>query len=207
MFDINILPQRYRRRKITIWMVLPTILLLVLLAATYPAYQAAENAQTVFKNSRSALAEVQTTFNAFQINNADLVAIENEIRAESELRDQILSSYGGLQVSGNKWSPTLDAVVRSAPSGIQWLSISQQEGVIRLEGVSGSYDLLISLADSLEPISGIAEVEIGSVEEWLSEEEPPPLPSDDLEGAEEADQPQTPYAFVIYATLSGEVLP
>ena len=206
MFDINLLPQRYRRRKIKLWMVLPTILLLILLGAAYPAYQSAVLAQADYGESQSSLTLIQTTLEEFQASNQDLSDILTEIQTEVELRDQILASYGGLQVSGEKWSPILNDILQSSPDGIQWLAISREENLIRLEGVAGSYNLLISLADGLEPIGGIQEVEIGSVETFLSEDEVPQPTTTELESVEEPG-PQIPYEFVIFVTLGGEVLP
>jgi Tfp pilus assembly protein PilN len=206
MFDLNILPQRYRRTKLTIWMVLPLIILLALIGALYPAYQGAVSAQSTFNDSKQALTQTQLDFEASQANNQDLLSIEAEIELELERQNLILSSYGGLQVADSKWSPTLKAIVRAAPAGIRWSSISQDETGLRLEGIAENYPLIISLVDTLRPLDGLNQLEISSVDELITDEEVVFIPAEP-ETEEDPGEPETPYRFVLLAAISGEVLP
>ena len=206
MFDINILPDRYRRRKLTLWTALPTVLFLLLLAAIYPAYLRSVSAQDAFKASEATLNQVQTSFEAYQSSNEDMLALEAEIAAEKELQDQIISSYGGLEVSGQKYSPTLYAIVGLTPESIRWTFISELGGVFRLEGVAADYPEIISLLESLQTITDFEKVEIISVDEWLPDE-PVPVLVEDSESSEEPAEELTPFKFVIQASLMGEVLP
>ena len=205
MFDINILPERYRKRKLTLWTALPTILLLLLLAAIYPAYLRAVSAQDAFTESRDSLNQVQASFDTYLSSNEDMVALEAEIAAEKELQDQIISSYGGLEVSGQKLSPTLYAIMGLTPESIRWLSISELEGVYRLEGVAADYPQIIELLESLRTITDFDQVEISSVEEWLTDD-PAIEPVEDPESNQE-EEDLSPFKFVIQASLNGEVLP
>ena len=206
MFDINILPERYRKRKLTLWTALPTVLLLLLLAAIYPAYLRSVSAQASFKASQVSLEQIQTSYETYQTSNEDMLALEAEIAAEQELQNQIISSYGGLEVSGQKLSPTLNAIMGVTPESIRWTSISELGGKFRLEGVAADYPEIITLLESLRTISDFEQVEISSIEEWLTDE-PAPVLVEDPESIEEPEEDLSPFKFVIQASLVGEVLP
>jgi hypothetical protein len=109
-------------------------------------------------------------------------------------------------VADSKWSPTLKAIVRAAPAGIRWSSISQDETGLRLEGIAENYPLIISLVDTLRPLDGLNQLEISSVDELITDEEVVFIPAEP-ETEEDPGEPETPYRFVLLAAISGEVLP
>ena len=207
LFDINILPPRYRRKKLTLIGVLPWLLLFVLLGTIYPTYTLAAQSQRAFQDSRLALAKVQADLDFYQSNSQEQEDLQSRIEDAQARQEAIRQSFGGLQFSTLKWSPTLFRINQLLPEGMSWVQISQQDQNIRLEGVSTEYQLVIGLRDTLSNIASLDSVEIDTIEKIETEETPVPAPAEEEEGTTAGEEPAALYRFTILADLVGEVEP
>ncbi len=205
LFDINILPQRYRRRKIRFINILPWLVFLLLMGTLYPSGITAIGAQSEFRLSQRKLNGLQSLLENHQGAAGEMESLQTEIDLQIERRDQILSSYQGLDLTGSKWSSILFLIEKNAPAGILWTQITQKDGEIRLDGIANAYPTVLSLRDSLEKIEGIIRVQIDSVDQIL--EDSPVIPPSE---AGEDNQPasiQTPsYHFMLLATVAEDGL-
>ncbi len=205
LFDINILPQRYRRRKIRFINILPWLVFLLLMGTLYPSGITAMGAQSEFRLSQRKLNGLQSLLENHQGAAGEMESLQTEIDLQIERRDQILSSYQGLDLTGSKWSSILFLIEKNAPAGILWTQITQKDGEIRLDGIANAYPTVLSLRDSLEKIEGIIRVQIDSVDQIL--EDSPVIPPSE---AGEDNQPasiQTPsYHFTLLATVAEDGL-
>ncbi|MCJ7734631.1 MAG: hypothetical protein MUP11_08780, partial [Anaerolineales bacterium] len=84
VFDINILPERYRRKKIRLVAVLPWLLFLVFLTALYPSLLIAQEAQSNFKRSQFQVAVLQTSLETYQSAANEMTALQDEIDVATE---------------------------------------------------------------------------------------------------------------------------
>ena len=203
LFDINILPQRFRRKKISVGIVLPWLLFLVLLGLLYPSGIMALKSQAFFNQSEIELAQVQTTLDSYQSAANELEELEAEIEEMYQFRDQIIESYQGINFQSTKWSGTLFLIDENAPEGITWTLISQQGNEIRLEGISLSYSTILELGEILQGLDGIQNVQIDTIDQVIIEESGTVLP----EGGEDTQPLPTPspsYTFTILAYTSEE---
>jgi Tfp pilus assembly protein PilN len=203
LFNINVLPQRYRRRKIRLVALAPWLAFILLLAALYPSSILAMRAQSEFGLARNKAASLQATVENFQANAAELDALQAEIDAQIERRDQILASYQGLELTGSAWSNTLFLIYSSIPEGIQFTQIIQQEGQIHLDGIAESYGAVLDLLDTLQGFKDFHDVQIDSVEEILPEDGAAlAIPS---EGDDQSlVVPEPSYSFTLTAVLVEE---
>ena len=207
LFDINILPFRLQRRKVTLVRVLPWLILPILMGALYPTGINTLNAQNDFREKRADLLLTQAELEIMQTNTQSLENIQSEIANEIERRNQILESYGGINLQGTNWNETLRRIHQITPPEIVWNSISQQGDEITLEGIAASYQFVIDLSDSLNDLKGLQSAEIIFVEQVSSEDLiAAPLV---LEGeAEAVVLNQGPfYSFTILSITEEEVLP
>ena len=199
LFDINILPARFRRKKLSLASILPWVILVVLLGTIYPTYQLAIQEQGSFQENRLALARVQAELDIYQTNSQEQVDLQNQINDALAQKDAIIHSFGGLKFSNIKWSPTLFQIDQLLPEGVSWVQISQQNVSIQLDGYSVEYQSVINLLDSLRSLDSLGNVEISSIEQ-MDLEESSEAPSDSKTAA-------VIYRFTILTNVVGEVLP
>lgn len=207
LFDINILPERYRRRKVTLISVIPWLLLVFLIGAVYPAAMNAIDAQNDFQESQAELLLTKTELEILQSNTDALEFIQNEISSETDRRNQILDSYGGISLQGTSWNETLLRIIQITPPDIVWNAISQLDNEIRLDGIAASYQEVLDFSDSLDHLTGLQGVEIISMDQIIDEDAEMALISSGEDGVTITTDPTAPYAFTIISTTDGEVLP
>jgi len=163
LFDINILPQRYRRRQIRLVSILPWCLFVVLLGLLYFSSILALEAQAQFKQSQIDLAQVQSALEGYQSSAEQVDFLENEIEAAYQLRDQITDSYQGIDIKGSHWSDTLFSIKGIIPQGVSLTLVTQEDNQIFLEGISTSYPVILDLVEKLNSLDTIQSVQIESV--------------------------------------------
>jgi len=207
LFDINILPVRHQRQKVTLIRVLPWLILLILMGTLYPVGINALEAQNEFQEKRIALLLTQAELEIMQTNTQSLENIQGEIASEIERRNLILDSYGGINLHGTNWSETLERIHQITPSETAWNSISQEGDEITLEGIAANYQNVIDLSDSLNDLRGLQSAEIIFLEQVLNEDlaAEPAIP--ELEAETVGANPAAFYAFTIISIAEEEVLP
>ncbi len=203
LFDINILPQRYRRKRIRLLSILPWFLFIVLLGLLYFSGIMALEAQAQYKRSQIELAQVQSVLEDYQSSSEELESLENEIEAAYQLRDQITASYQGIDLSGSRWNDTLFRIERIVPEGISLTLVAQQDNQIFLEGISTAYPIILDLVEKLNGLNTVQSVQIESVTQIVEEE-----PEAAAVITEDESQPITSispsYSFSILTIRSGE---
>jgi Tfp pilus assembly protein PilN len=185
--------------------VLPWLVFLLLLAALYPSGITAMGAQSEFRLHQRELDGLQFLLEDYQSAAEEMESLQTEIDLQKERRDQILSSYQGLDLKGSNWSSILFLIEENAPAGILWTQITQKGGEIRLDGIANAYLTVLSLRDSLEKIDGIIRIQIDSVDQIL--EESPVIISPETGEDNQPASIQTPsYRFTLLATVAEEGL-
>lgn len=172
LFDINILPQRYRRKRIRLLSILPWFMFIVLLGLLYPSGIMALEAQAQFKRSQINLAQVQSVLESYQSSAEKVNSLENEIETAYQLKEQITASYQGIDLHGTNWSDTLFSIKGITPEEISLTLITQQDNQIFLEGISTSYPIILDFVEELKSLDELKSVQIESVTQIIEEEEP-----------------------------------
>ena len=197
LFDINILPQRYRRKRIRLLGILPWLLFIVLLGLLYFSGILALDAQAQFKQSQIDLAQIQSALESYQSSAEEIDFLENELEAAYQLRDQITSSYQGIDLTGTHWSDTLFSIKGIIPEGISSTLITHRENHVLLQGISNSYPVILDLVEKLNELDGVQSVQIETVTQIVEVVE-----TGDESRPDTSKNPS--YSFSILTTLSGE---
>lgn len=142
----------------------------------------------------------------YQTASDEMDTLVSDIEAAKQHRDQILESYQGIDLQGTNWSEVLFQIEKTAPGGITWTLISQQENEIVLEGVSVDYPVILNLVDTLAALDKIKSVQIESVDQVVEVDQEVIAPES---GEETPSLPTLPpsYFFTILITTSGEGQP
>ncbi len=203
LFDINILPERYRRKKFRPVAILPWLLLILFLAALYPSVLIAREAQSTFTRSQLEVSNLQTSLESYQSAAVKLAALQEEINLQVQQKEQIQSSYQGLDLKGSNWSPTLFRVVQNAPDGISLTSVTQQDQEILLEGTAAAYPQVLEYLDSLSSLEEFSAVQIEAIDQIIVD----PLtlvPADPAGENLPAASPPASYTFSLLVSLDKE---
>ena len=203
LFDINILPQRYRRKQIRLVSILPWLLFIILLGLLYFSGILALEAQAQFKQSQIDLAQVQSALESYQSSAEQVESLENEIEAAYFLRDQITDSYLGFDLTGTHWSNTLFSIKGIIPEGISLSLITQQDNQILLQGISTSYPIILDLVEKLNGLDAVQSVQIESVIRII-EVEPSVVAVETGDESQPSTSKIPSYSFSILTTTSGE---
>ncbi len=203
LFDINILPQRYRRKRIRLVSILPWFMFIVLFGLLYPSGIMALEAQAQFKRSQIDLAQVQSVLQSYQSSAEQVDFLENEIEEAYQLRDQITASYQGIDLTGTHWSDTLFSIKGVIPEGISLTLITQQDNQIFLEGISTSYPIILDLVEKLNGLDAVQRVQIEFVTQII-EEEPAVVVVETGDESQPIRSKSPSYSFSILTITSGE---
>ncbi len=203
LFDINILPQRYRRKRIKLVSILPWLLFIVLLGLLYFSGILALEAQAQFKQSQIDLARVQSALESYQSSAEEVDFLENELEEAYQLREQITDSYQGIDLTSTQWSDTLFSIKEVIPEGISLTLIAQQENQILLQGISNSYPIILDLVEKLIGLDAVQSVQIESVTRII-ETEPSVVEVETGDESQPIRLNIPSYSFSILTITSGE---
>jgi Tfp pilus assembly protein PilN len=180
LLDINILPSRYRRRRLTWRAILlgltPLLFALLLSASGYLWLDTSarlQQQQEALRRAQAALDEYQPLLDQQE----DMAAQLEGIRTQS---DQIHEAVANASLRDLHWSEALELIVRTIPEGVEITNIDLSESEVSISGNASDHMLPLSLADLLFQSPLIADITINSIEEFL------PQRSDD--GAEQGDE-------------------
>ena len=202
LFDINILPQRYRRKRFRLASILPWLLFIVLLGLLYFSGIMALEAQAQFKQSQIYLAQVQTALENYQSSAEEVDLLENELEAAYLLRDQITDSYQGFDLTSTHWSDTLFSIKGTIPEGISLSLVTQRENQILLQGISNSYSIILDLVENLNELDAVKSVQIESITRFVEEYAAIEIETGDESQPVRSNNPS--YSFSILTITSGE---
>jgi Tfp pilus assembly protein PilN len=203
MFDINILPQRYRRRRLRLIAIVPWLIFILLLGAFYQTGLMAMQAQGDFRQKQNEIIEIQASLDRYMAAANEKETLQVEVDARKETRDLILESYQGLDIQGSNLSALFQMVEDTIPPGINLNLLYQNDGQLHLEGEAETYDIVLDLLDALVIRDEFSEVYIDSVNQIDDEEgETSVIINDEGETVVVPDR----YKFAIYATVVEEDL-
>ena len=188
VLDINILPERYRRRKIRLMSILPWLLLVILLALLYPAVVQALQAEEEFQESKQAYQAIQATVESYRSLENEIETLESALEAANQQLESFSASYGDFQLQSTNRSEQLDLILSAKPPGITLGNLVQQGGEIILEGTADAYQLPLQMVESLQSLERFSSVRLKAIQAVISEqagstpvpseeEQPPPTPT------------------------------
>ena len=197
MIDLNILPERYRKRKLTLAVARPWMFLLAYTLLLIPIIRLYTEANLELKRVESDLASVQSSLDEYQPLAEEKDALEAQIEEVVRQAGEIEAATHSATIQEIVWSNVLNDILRIAPAGVELTIVDQGGYEMVIVGVAENHWLPISLADDLE-VSGLFTRVIVNALVRLN----PPDPS-----AGETIEPAPPpeYEFEITLSLGGEV--
>lgn len=197
--DLNVLPDRHQRRKIQPLVVLAFLFWAVLIGLLYPAGSLFLETQRDFRQAQNGYQELQAEVDSYQSVEVRLENLRTAIDNAAAEADQIKSSYGEIDLETTRWSTLLFSITDEIPQGVDIQEVNQSGTQVDLRGAAASYQLVLTLEDSLQTIPGFQLVEIDSIQ-YLGQVESPGEGETPPENFDE----DFPYLFTIFLNTEAE---
>lgn len=204
LLDLNILPERYRRKKIKPLMVLPWVLWIALIGLVYPMIMNLIQAQGTFQETKTEFLTTQATVEAYQPLTAELDALQAQIDEANQTVDNIKSSYQDIHIDSRHWSEILTLIKENTPQGTELTNVIQNGDQIAVEGYAKSYQMVLDMDGLLKKVEAFSKVELQAINRVVSKE-PTPIPPETGEESPVVPTPTFVYSFRFSIDINQEV--
>lgn len=171
MVDLNLLPQRYRRRWPRPSTVLAWLLMFVLLGALFYSYQAFERANRHYAEQRTDLTSAREELEASDPVSEQIAQLRAEIEAERQRAQALERAAAALDIQDIAWGSTLQDVLQAAPDGLTVDAVREDRGAVSLSGTADEYHAPLAYAAALRELTPGATVTVESIDLAPADEE------------------------------------
>lgn len=172
IIQMNILPERYRRRRIHPGAVLAVLLLLVQLLLLYPISTILSQEQSSFMKSKTAFQDLQAEVDSYNAPREQSTELEAELES---VREELLvfeDSFSAQNFQNKAWSEYLNLVLEQIPAALDVENILLQDSTILVFGRSDSYTLPLVMVENLETQEKFSAARALSIQLIPPEEDP-----------------------------------
>lgn len=173
MIDLNILPEVYRKRKITLSALRPWLFLLTFGLILIPTLQLYSKASLELSRVEGDLAKVQAALDDYKPLAEEKAALEAKIEEALDQAGEIESATDSATIQEIVWSDVLQHILRIAPAGMELTIIDQLGYEVVIVGVAEGHRLPMSYADDLMKSGLFVSLVVNSIVQ-IKESEPTP---------------------------------
>ncbi len=170
MLDLNILPARYKRRRLSLRTLRLWFIMLAFAGLIYPSYVIYSQADGVLKRQEMKLAGIQLVLDEYEplIEEKDALLVQIEEIENQSLEIEMVAENAEIQ--DEVWSEILQSIVSTIPEGIELISIQQRDTEVLIVGLADDRRLPPSLVDALLDSGIFSEARIEYMVKQLPEE-------------------------------------
>ncbi|GMR09995.1 MAG: hypothetical protein BMS9Abin28_0816 [Anaerolineae bacterium] len=180
MVDVNILPERYRRRKLTLVSAKPWLFLLAYLLVLIPAVKVFSDSAAWLNRTEADLDRVQTALDQYRPLAEEKSALEMQIAEVRNEISQVEIASQSATIQTIVWSDLLRSIIDRAPAGVELAILDQSETRVRIVGVTDDHRLALRYADELDGLGLFFTVTVDSLVKIIP---PEPDPNDTQDNA------------------------
>ena len=195
--DLNILPDQYRRRKLSLRAARPWLFVVAYALLVIPTHRLYASAANELNRVEVELVRVQSALDDYEPLTEEKDAFASKIEEVESQIDEIETIAQSSSIQEITWGNVLRLIVRTVPVGIELTMVEQSGYEVVIIGVAENRQLPPSLADALKESGLFANVVINSLIKIL-----PPEPKGD---EVPTTIPLPKYEFEISLDLDGKV--
>lgn len=169
---INLLPEEYRRRPLSLLHVALVFILLLELSIGYLSFQAAAVTKAEISSLQMQLDRLTQHYETIRPEVEKLLALRSQLEKLKVERERIKSGYQALAPPDILWGSLISHVLRSIPQGIMLDSVIQKEAELTLKGSSPSPEAVSSYIQELGRSPSISRVSLQTL--LIQKEASPP---------------------------------
>jgi Tfp pilus assembly protein PilN len=200
--DLNLLPQRYRPRRITLKDTLPWVLALILTATVFPVSK-------LFVTTTARLAILETEYDRLQAELEaydpmleEAAALEDGITSAELTIDSIQGAYSEITIQNIVWGEVLGQIVRLQPEGVELLVLDQSGDQLAISGQAQTYRSPLQFLEAILQSPGFLAGEVEAIFR-LTPAEVEANPDSETESESPPVEPEPGYGFEILLQVEG----
>lgn len=207
LLDINVLPDRYKPRRISFTVVLAWLLLVVLVGLLYLSFQRFEAGTQQLAAQQLRFQTAQEALQAAEVQPAELEELQADIDSLIAQGDELEDVLSQVNIQWVQWGPLLADAAEMTPENVVLTALEQNDNEITLSGLASAYQDPIDYRDSLMASGLGAQVQLLSVTRVELDAEPavvvatPTVESDEPEAAPIQQTDRFAYEFQLLLTL------
>ena len=164
LLKINILPQRYRRKRVKPIAVLPWLLLFILLVLIYPLGRIFANEQANYQTRLQEFEIVQNAVKNYNDREREQEALQTDLEAAQQELVLFEESFGNLPIDSYRWSALFKQLSELTPSGIRLESLALLSDRILITGFSETYQPPLIMIEKIKAMDDISEAELNIIQ-------------------------------------------
>jgi Tfp pilus assembly protein PilN len=176
MLDLNILPDRYRRRRLSLRTLRLWFIMLAFAGLIYPSYVIYSQADEALKRQEMKLAGIQMVLDEYEPLVEEKDALLAQIEEVENQSLEIESVAENAVIQEKLWSEILESIVNIIPEGVDLVSIKQRDNEVLVVGLADDRRLPPSFVDALLDSGIFGEVRI----EYMVKEPPEETESEEI---------------------------
>ncbi|MCJ7677868.1 MAG: PilN domain-containing protein [Anaerolineales bacterium] len=173
--DLNLLPERHRRRRITTLDALLWLLLLSLLALLIPAFQWYTQASTGYRTLADESARLQEQATQSAPSAAELEALSARLEDTLTRAGELEAALSSIGIRNTFWAEILTVLVSETPEGIELTGVADQGDGVLVEGLSLDETLPLLMAARLEASGVFQDVRVEAIDRITLDEQGEPV--------------------------------
>lgn len=161
--DINILPERYRPRRISWRATRPWFLAMAFLVLLFPSARIFMRSTQREEAAVTRLSDIRTALRAYRPLAEEKSALETQIEETDRQAAEIEAAHSTVAIRAHSWSDLLQELIDLAPAGVQLTRMDQSGGEITIVGLAADHQLPVSFSDALTSSGSFESVTITSI--------------------------------------------
>lgn len=167
---INLLPEAYRPRLLSLLEVFLILLLLLELGAGYFNYQAKVAGEAELTSLQAQLDKLEEDYQAIRPKIEKITTLRSQLEEERAEQERIKAAYRAIAPPSIGWGSLIAHIFSAAPKGIALKSVTQNGVDLILKGSSSSPEAVSLYSQELRQSPEISQASLQSL---LKEESPP----------------------------------
>lgn len=188
MINLNLLPRRYRARKLSLSAMRPWLFVVTSILVFVLARHQYSIAHSGFQSVGRDLERVQAELDNYQPLIEEKDALEAQMTSAYAEISEIEAAYKFFAIQTIEWSAIINTVIENAPSGLDFTSVFQSTDELVLQGVTEDYHLPLTFSEQLEAMGLSPSVSVESIVKVPPAETEEAETEEENEGAEEVSE-------------------
>jgi Tfp pilus assembly protein PilN len=161
--DINILPDRYRPRRLSWRAARPWALAAAFLLLAVPSWRLNLTTTGIERAADQRLTDVRTALRAYTPLAEEKSALEAQIEEANRQAAEIEAAHASVSIQTERWSDLLREILNIVPAGVELTTLDQGGSEVTIVGLADNHDLPMTLSDALISTGSFETVTVNSI--------------------------------------------
>lgn len=164
LLDLNLLPARHRQRRLSLRDIAPALAGLGLLLLLLPVIDRIQEVNRSYQLIQSELTNQQLILEGRSELQQQVNRVETELELVRDELNGLMASYESFRLQDVAWNSSLSSVAAALPRASDLVRIDQSGPLVRVQGESAEYQLVLVYAERLAELPQVISVSIERID-------------------------------------------